>query len=103
MLTVLTLRNDQKVFSQPSYYCNFLYAGTNTLFTLCRQDYDLHRSEHLHVNIVLTLGMTRKHFHSPPVTNFPYHGIKTCFTLCNQNYQLRRSENWRKYNSNIEE
>ena len=31
MLTVLTLRNDQKVFSQPSHYCNFLYQGTNTL------------------------------------------------------------------------
>ena len=56
--TVLTLRNDQKVFSQPSHYCNFLYQGINTFFALCRQDYHLHRSENLHMNIVLTLGMT---------------------------------------------
>ena len=89
---VLTPRNDQKVFSQPSHYCNFLYQGTNTFFALCSQDYHLHRSENLHMNIVLTLGMTTKNFHSPSVNvTSPI----LCFTLRSQNCRLHMTENSR--------
>ena len=56
MSIVLALRSDQKAFSQPSCWCNFVYQRTQTSFILFSHNYQLHRSESLHVYSFNTEG-----------------------------------------------